>query len=120
MTKPLPRSFYARDTKEVAKDLLGKMLVRKLAEGTIEGQIVETEAYCGEEDPASHAFTGRTQRAKIMWGIPGTAYVYLIYGTYYLFNIVTEKKGKAGTVLIRALDPPWKVNHISFAFNMIK
>jgi len=105
MTKLLPRFFYARDTKEVAKDLLGKILVRKLAEGTIKGKIVETEAYYGQEDPASHAFRGRTERAKIMWGIPGTAYVYLIYGMYYLFNIVTEKKEKAGAVLIRALDP---------------
>jgi len=105
MTKLLPRSFYARDTKEVAKNLLGKMLVRKLTKGAIKGKIVETEAYYGEEDPASHAFRGRTERAKIMWGIPGTAYVYLIYGMYYLFNIVTEKKGKAGAVLIRALDP---------------
>ena len=105
MTKLLPRSFYARDTKKVAKDLLGKMLVRKLTKGTIKGRIVETEAYYGEEDPASHAFRGRTERAKIMWGIPGTAYVYLIYGMYYLFNIVTEKKGKAGAVLLRALDP---------------
>ncbi len=105
MTKLLPRSFYARDTKEVAKDLLGKMLVRKLTKATIKGKIVETEAYYGEEDPASHAFRGRTERAKIMWGIPGTAYVYLIYGMYYLFNIVTEKKEKAGAVLIRALDP---------------
>ncbi len=105
MTKLLPRSFYARDTKKVAKDLLGKMLIRKLAGGTIKGKIVETEAYYGEEDPASHAFRGRTERAKIMWGIPGVAYVYLIYGMYYLFNIVTEKKGKAGAVLLRALDP---------------
>jgi len=105
MTKPLPRSFYARDTKKVAKDLLGKMLVTKLAKGTIKGKIVETEAYYGEGDPASHAFRGRTERAKIMWTTPGTAYVYLIYGMYYLFNIVTEKKGKAGAVLIRALEP---------------
>lgn len=105
MIKPLPRSFYARDTKEVAKDLLGKILVRKLAEGTIKGKIVETEAYYGEEDPASHAFRGKTERAKIMWGMPGTVYIYLIYGMYYLFNIVTEKKGKAGAVLIRALEP---------------
>jgi len=105
MIKPLPRSFYARDTKEVAKDLLGKILVRKLAEGTIKGKIVETEAYYGEEDPASHAFRGKTERAKIMWEMPGTVYIYLIYGMYYLFNIVTEKKGKAGAVLIRALEP---------------
>ncbi len=105
MIKPFPRSFYARDTKEVAKDLLGKILVRKLAEGTIKGKIVETEAYYGEEDPASHAFRGKTERAKIMWGMPGTVYIYLIYGMYYLFNIVTEKKGKAGAVLIRALEP---------------
>jgi len=105
MTKPLPRSFYVRDTKEVAKDLLGKILVRKLTEGIIKGKIVETEAYYGENDPASHAFRGKTKRARIMWGIPGTAYVYLIYGMYHLFNIVTEEKGKAGAVLIRALDP---------------
>lgn len=105
MTKPLPRAFYARDTKEVAKDLLGKIVVRKLTDGTIKAKIVETEAYCGEQDPASHAFTGRTKRAKIMWEKPGVAYVYLIYGMYYLFNTVTEEKGKAGAVLIKALDP---------------
>ena len=105
MTKPLPRSFYARNTKKVAKDLLGKILVRKLTKGIIKGKIIETEAYYGEDDPASHAFRGRTERAKIMWGIPGTAYVYLIYGMYYLFNVVTEEKEKAGAVLIRALEP---------------
>jgi DNA-3-methyladenine glycosylase len=105
MTKPLPRAFYARDAKEVAKDLLGKIVVRKLTDGTIKAKIVETEAYYGEQDPASHAFRGRTKRAKIMWEKPGVAYVYLIYGMYYLFNIVTEEKGKAGAVLIRALDP---------------
>jgi len=105
MIKPLPRSFYARDTKEVAKDLLGKILVRKFSQGIMKGKIVETEAYYGENDPASHAFRGRTKRAKIMWESPGLAYIYLIYGMYYLFNIVTEEKGKAGAVLIRALRP---------------
>ena len=105
MIKPLPRSFYARDTKEVAKDLLGKILVRKFGQGIMKGKIVETEAYYGENDPASHAFRGRTERAKVMWESPGLAYIYLIYGMYYLFNIVTEKKGKAGAVLIRALHP---------------
>lgn len=105
MTKPLSRSFYARDTQEVAKELLGKILVREFDQATIKGRIVETEAYYGENDPASHAFRGRTKRARIMWGRPGVAYVYLIYGIYYLFNIVTEQERKAGAVLIRALHP---------------
>jgi len=81
------------------------MLVTKLAKGTMKGKIVETEAYYEEENPASHAFRGRTERARIMWATPALAYVYLIYGMYYLFNIVTEKKGKAGAVLIKALEP---------------
>jgi len=103
--KPLPKSFYSRDTKEVANGLLGKILVREFRQGRVGGKIVETEAYYGDKDPASHAFRGKTKRARIMWGPPGIAYVYLIYGMYYLLNVVTEKEGKPGAVLIRALHP---------------
>jgi len=103
--KPLPKSFYSRDTKQVAKSLLGKILVREFRQGRVGGKIVETEAYYGDKDPASHAFRGKTKRAKTMWGPPGIAYVYLIYGMYYLLNVVTEKEGKPGAILIRALHP---------------
>lgn len=105
MKKTLPKSFYRRDTKEVAIDLLGKILVRRTQEGTVKGKIVETEAYYGPDDPASHAYKGMTKRAQIMWGSPGIAYVYFTYGMHYLLNVVTEEEGKAGAVLIRALEP---------------
>ncbi|MBS3791463.1 MAG: DNA-3-methyladenine glycosylase [Candidatus Bipolaricaulota bacterium] len=101
----LIRSFFARDTAEVARDLLGKDLVRNLEPDLLRGKIVETEAYYGEGDPPSHASSGRTGRSKIMWEKPGIAYVYLIYGVHLMFNVVTESSGKPGAVLIRALEP---------------
>lgn len=103
--KPLPVSFYARDTKLVAKELLGKLLVRYTSEGELIGKIVETEAYYGEGDPASHSFRGKTERSSVMWGPPGIAYVYFTYGMHFLLNVVTEKEGVPGAVLIRALEP---------------
>ena len=103
--KPLPVDFYARDTAVVARELLGKLLVRSLDEGDIVCRIVETEAYYGADDPASHAARGFTPRSSIMYGPPGKAYVYFSYGMHHLLNVVTEVEGTAGAVLIRALEP---------------
>jgi len=101
----LSRKFYSRKTGIVAQQLLGKILVHKTAKGIISGKVVETEAYLGQEDPGSHAYRGITRRNSIMFGPAGKAYIYLVYGNHYCFNVVTEKDGAAGAVLIRALEP---------------
>lgn len=103
--KPIPVDFYARDTAVVARELLGQLMVRSISEGDIVGRIVETEAYYGADDPASHAARGSTPRSSIMFGPPGKAYVYFSYGMHHLLNAVTEEEGTAGAVLIRALEP---------------
>lgn len=127
--KKLSRRFYARPTLLVAQDLLGKFLVMvdcgnnkilnykinchnkavkyriKACHRLISGMIVETEAYIGEEDLACHASRGRTRRTEVMFGEPGHAYIYMIYGMYYCLNVVTEKKDFPAAVLIRALEP---------------
>jgi len=103
--KPLPESFFARDTVVVARDLIGKVLVRKEGKNRITGWITETEAYRGEEDLACHCRAGRTLRTEIMYGPAGRAYVYLIYGMHWLLNVVTEGDGTPGAVLIRAVQP---------------
>ncbi len=101
----LPVDFYARDTETVARQLLGKLLVREIAGVPLVGKIVETEAYIGENDPASHAFRGKTARTALMFGPPGLAYIYFIYGMYYCLNVVTEAPGFPAAVLIRAVEP---------------
>ncbi|MBC7288156.1 MAG: DNA-3-methyladenine glycosylase [Armatimonadetes bacterium] len=101
----LDREFYLRDAREVAKDLLGMLLVRISPEGPTGGLIVETEAYLGPDDPGSHAARGRTARNAAMWAIGGTAYVYRIYGIHHCLNVVTGPGGAPQAVLIRALEP---------------
>ena len=101
----LPRNFYDRDTKIVAQELLGKFLVHKVSGTTRIGKIVETEAYLGAHDLAAHSSKGLTPRTKIMFGPPGHAYVYLIYGMHHCMNVVTERAGNGAAVLIRALEP---------------
>jgi DNA-3-methyladenine glycosylase len=106
----LPRSFYARPAIEVARALLGKIVVHRPASDDTHqheraGRIVETEAYLGTDDPAAHAFRGVTPRTRLLFGPPGHAYVYLIYGMYYCLNAVADSEGSAGCVLIRAIEP---------------
>ena len=102
---PLQRFFYERDTVIVARELLGKILVRRIGATTLEGVIVEVEAYRGYDDPASHAYRGQTRRNLVMFGEPGHAYVYFTYGMHYCLNVTTEPAGQPGAVLIRALKP---------------
>ena len=105
MESKLQRKFYQRATLEVARRLLGMYLVRHHSEGITVGKIVETEAYVGPEDKASHASKGRTPRTDIMFGPAGYAYVYLVYGFYHCLNIVTESADYPAAVLIRAVEP---------------
>lgn len=97
----LPRSFYARPAAEVARDLLGCVIIH----GRKRARIVEAEAYPGRNDPASHSYRGLTNRTRVLFGPPGHAYVYLIYGMHECLNFVTQPDGEAGCVLIRAVEP---------------
>ena len=101
----LPQDFYQRATLEVARDLLGKVLVHRTSDGVTAGTIVEVEAYVGEEDPACHAAAGPTTRNAPLYGPPGHAYVYLNYGLHDMVNAVTEPAGFPAAVLLRALEP---------------
>jgi DNA-3-methyladenine glycosylase len=108
--RPLERAFFSRDPRRVARELLGKVLVRDEDSGAINpirrsARIVEVEAYLGTEDPAAHSAAGNTARTAVLFGPPGHAYVYFIYGNHYCLNVSCEPEGQAGGVLIRALEP---------------
>src|ERR1700680_631962 len=124
--RPLHRDFFARDPRRVARDLLGKLLVRSLGgdnpalEGALlAGRIVEGEAYLGENDPAAHAAAGNTNRTSVLFGPPGHAYVYFIYGNHYCLNVSCQREGKAGCVLFRALEPLVGIEKIVHARGMV-
>lgn len=103
--RPLSRRFFDRDPRKVARELLGKILVRRRREGLLAGRIVEVEVYLGERDPAAHAFAGPTARNRVLFGPPGHAYVYFIYGNHFCLNVSCLPEGDAGCVLFRALEP---------------
>ncbi|MCY4584507.1 MAG: DNA-3-methyladenine glycosylase [Bryobacterales bacterium] len=104
-TRLLDRSFYERPTIDVAPDLLGKVIVHKLAGQPLAARIVETEAYLGKGDLAAHSTRGKTKSTRVIFGPPGHAYVYLCYGMYECLNLITKPDGQAGCVLIRAVEP---------------
>lgn len=116
--KLLRRAFFDRDPRTVARELLGKLIVRTEKEKKIGGRIVEVEAYLGEDDLAAHAAAGETQRNAVLWGPPGHAYVYFIYGVHYCLNISCMPAGKAGCVLIRALEPVSGLREMAKARNL--
>jgi DNA-3-methyladenine glycosylase len=102
--RPLPRAFYSRDPRRVARELLGKILVREGSRRRT-ARIVEVEAYLGQKDPASHSAAGNTARTSVLFGPPGHAYIYFIYGNHYCLNVSCEPTGQAGGVLFRAVEP---------------
>jgi len=103
--KSLPRSFYDRDPRLVGPDLLGKILIRRQGRRLLTGRIVEVEAYLGADDPAAHASVGKTKRNAVLFGPPGHAYVYFIYGNHYCLNASCLPDGTPGGILFRALEP---------------
>ena len=101
----LPREFFNRDPRRVCRELLGKVLVRRDGKELLAARVVEVEAYMGTSDPAAHAYAGITARNRVLFGPPGHAYVYFIYGNHYCLNVSCMPEGKAGCVLFRALEP---------------
>jgi DNA-3-methyladenine glycosylase len=104
LAKVLQQTYFNRPTLKVARSLMGKYLMRRTEQGVMAGLIVEVEAYVGPEDRACHASRGRTPRTDVLFGAPGIAYVYLIYGMYHCLNVVTEREGFPAAVLIRAVE----------------
>jgi DNA-3-methyladenine glycosylase len=113
--RPLSRKFYDRDPRAVSADLLGKLLVRRSGETALSARIVEVEAYLGENDPAAHTAAGRTLRNAVLFGPPGLAYVYFIYGNHYCLNVSCLPDGTPGGVLFRALEPVAGINKMARA-----
>jgi len=101
----MDRLFFDRDPRRVARELLGKLLVRRTNHVHLAGRIVEVEAYLGGNDPAAHAAAGNTARNSVLFGPPGYAYVYFVYGNHYCLNVSCQPEGRAGSVLLRALEP---------------
>ena len=116
--RPLGRPFFARSPRRVARELLGKVLIRDFGKLRLAARIVEVEAYLGENDPAAHAAAGNTARTSVLFGPPGHAYVYFIYGNHYCLNVSCERAGKAGSVLFRALEPLLGVEEMARARNL--
>jgi|SRR5580698_1263180 DNA-3-methyladenine glycosylase len=113
--RPLERPFYARNPRRVARELLGKVLVRQEAGKRLTARIVEVEAYLGANDPASHSYSGKTLRNDVLFGPPGYAYIYFIYGNHYCLNVSCNPDGKAGGVLFRALEPISGIDEMALA-----
>src|SRR3954453_7710006 len=103
--KPVPRNFFSRDPRKVSRELLGKLLVRRNGRSPLVARIVEVEAYLGADDAAAHAASGRTARNAVLFGPPGYAYIYFIYGNHYCLNVSCMPDGTPGGVLFRALEP---------------
>lgn len=113
--RPLPREFFNRNPAIVARELLGKLLIRRDGRSLLAGRVVEDEAYLGQDDPAAHAFAGQTARNAVLFGPPGYAYVYFIYGNHYCLNVSCMPEGCGEGVLFRALEPVFGVNAMALA-----
>lgn len=115
LRRPLPREFYDRDLRRISRELLGKVLVRREGRRVRTARIVEVEAYLGVDDPAAHSFSGRTARNAVLFGPPGNAYVYFIYGNHYCLNVSCLPDGVAGGILFRALEPLAGIEEMALA-----
>lgn len=117
-TTPLTREFFNRDSRIVGRELLGKLLIRREGRKKLVGRIVEVEAYLGKDDPAAHSFGGPTPRNMVMFGPPGFAYVYFIYGNHYCLNVSCQPEGNAAAVLFRALEPLAGIEQMALSRDM--